>query len=192
MSNYYSMGSSDIWHKNQEWYFKIANVVSRAVRGEKFETILTLHESYAKYLIQIMLFVYTTTRKRFLIAQSFGYFKSSWITTALSQSNWRKFSCSSVRGCFPPRKMSLLMAVLKTVRVPHNSHWLQPTLLKNLKTALWWFSSTVADYLLLVHHLWITELFKNTRALKFKSQLTFGFFAPVTHLNEPLRKQHLT
>ena len=178
-SNYYSMDSNDICHKYYEWYFKIAKVVSRAVRGEKFETILKLHEWYAKYLIQIMLlFVYTTIRKRFLIAQSFGYFKSSWNTTALSQRKWRKFSCSSIKGCFQPRKMSLLMAVLITVRVPHNSHWLQPTLLKNFKTALWWFSSTEADYLLLVHHLWITELFKNTRTLKFKSQLTFGFFLP--------------
>ena len=154
MSNYYSMDSSDIWHKYHEWYFKIANVISRAVRGEKFETILKFHEWYAKYHVQIMrLFVYSTTRKRFLIAQSFGYFKLSWNTTALSQSNWRKFSGSFIKGCFPPRKMSLLMAVLITVRVPHNSHWLQPTLLKNLKTALWWFSSIEADYLLLVHHL---------------------------------------
>ena len=88
--------------------------------------------------------------------------------------------------------MSLLMTVLITVRVPNNSYWLQSTLLNNLKIALWCFSSTVADYLLLVHHLWITELFKNTRTLKFKSQLTFGFFAPVNHLNEPLRKQNFT
>ena len=72
--------------------------------------------------------------------------------------------------------MSLLMTVPITVRVPDNSNCLQPTLLKNSKIALWCFSSTVADYLLLVHHLWITKLFKNTRTLKFKSQPTFGFF----------------
>ena len=49
--------------------------------------------------------------------------------------------------------MSLLMTVLITVRVPDHSNCLQPTLLNNLKIALWCFSSTVADYLLLVHHL---------------------------------------
>ena len=82
------------------------------------------------------------------------------------------------------------MTVLITVRVPDHSNWLQPTLLNNLKIALWCLSSNVAAYLLLVHHLWITELFKNTRTLKFKNQLTFGFFAPV-NVKEPLRKQKL-
>ena len=38
----------------------------------------------------------------------------------------------------------------------------------------------------------ITALFKNTRTLKFKSQLTFAFFAGVNHLNGPLRKQNFT
>ena len=52
---------------------------------------------YAKYHVQIMLsFVYTTTRKRFVIFTC-RYFKLSWNTTALSQSNWRNFSCSSIR-----------------------------------------------------------------------------------------------
>ena len=87
--------------------------------------------------------------------------------------------------------MSLLITALIIVRVSDHSNWLQPTLLNNLKIALWCFSSTVADYLLLVHHLWITKLFKNTRTLKFKSQPTFGYFAPVNHLNKPLRKQKL-
>ena len=49
---------------------------------------------YAKYHVQIMLlFVYTTTRKRFVIFTC-RYFKLSWNTTALSQSNCRNFSCS--------------------------------------------------------------------------------------------------
>ena len=53
---------------------------------------------YAKYHVQIMLlFVYTTTRKRFVIFTS-RYFKLSWNTTALSQSNFRNFSCSSIMG----------------------------------------------------------------------------------------------
>ena len=50
---------------------------------------------YAKYHIQIMLlFVYTTTLKRFVIFTC-RYFKLSWNTTALRQSNCRNFSCSS-------------------------------------------------------------------------------------------------
>ena len=51
---------------------------------------------YAKYHVQIMLlFVYTTTHKRFVIFTR-RYFKLSWITTALSQSNCRNFSYSSI------------------------------------------------------------------------------------------------
>ena len=42
-----------------------------------------------------LLFVYTTTHKRFVIF-TFGYFKLSWNTTALSQSNCRNFSCSCI------------------------------------------------------------------------------------------------
>ena len=51
-----------------------------------------------KYHVQIMLlFVYTTTRKRFVIFTC-RYFKLSWNTTALSQSNCRIFSCSSIKS----------------------------------------------------------------------------------------------
>ena len=52
---------------------------------------------YAKiYHVQIMLlFVYTTTRKRFVIFTC-RYFKLSWNTTALPQSNCRNFSCSRI------------------------------------------------------------------------------------------------
>ena len=51
---------------------------------------------YAKYHEQIMLlFVYTTTRKKFVIFTC-RYFKLSWNTTALSQSNCRNFLCSSI------------------------------------------------------------------------------------------------
>ena len=34
-----------------------------------------------------------------------------------------------------------------------------------------------------------TALFKKTRTLKFKSQLTLAFFSAVNHLSGPLRKQ---
>ena len=54
---------------------------------------------YAKYHVQIMLlFVYTTTHKRFLIFTC-RYFKLSWNTTALSPSNCRNFPCSSRQAC---------------------------------------------------------------------------------------------
>ena len=51
---------------------------------------------YTKYHVQIMLlFVYTTICKRFVIFTC-RYFKLRWNTTALSQSNCRNFSCSSI------------------------------------------------------------------------------------------------
>ena len=54
--------------------------------------------------IQIMpLFVYTTTRKRFVIFKC-RYFKLRWNSTALSQSNCRKFSCSSIKNEIQPCK----------------------------------------------------------------------------------------
>ena len=55
---------------------------------------------YAKYHLQMMLlFVYATTRKGFVIFTSTEvarYFKLSWNTSALSQSNCRNFSCSGI------------------------------------------------------------------------------------------------
>ena len=84
-----SMICSDIWHKYHEWYFKI---VIRNLR--QFWNITS--GIYAKYQLQIMLlFVYITTRKRFVIF-SCRYFKLRWNTAALSQSNCRNFSCSSI------------------------------------------------------------------------------------------------
>ena len=51
---------------------KLLYVISRAIRQVKFETILNQFFTsgiYAKYHVQIMLlFVYTTTRKRFIIS----------------------------------------------------------------------------------------------------------------------------
>ena len=50
---------------------------------------------YTEYHIQIMLlFVYTSTCKGFVIF-TWRYFKLSWNTTVLSQSNCTNFSCSS-------------------------------------------------------------------------------------------------
>ena len=90
---------SDIWRKYQEWYFKIVipNFTSRYASEilHNFE-ISRVHGICNKYHVRIMLlFVYTTTRKRFVIFTC-RYFKLSWNTTALSQSDCRNFSCSSI------------------------------------------------------------------------------------------------
>ena len=91
-----SMICSDISHEYNEWYFKI---VIRHLR--RFWNITS--GSCAKYHVQIMLLiVYTTNLRRFVIFTC-RYFKLSWNTTALSQSNCINFSCSSIRykfACF--------------------------------------------------------------------------------------------
>ena len=81
---------SDIWYKYHEWYFKI---VKHNLR--QFWNITS--GIYVKYHVQIMLlFVYTTTHKRFVIFTC-RHFKIRWNTTALSQSNCRNFSSSSIK-----------------------------------------------------------------------------------------------
>ena len=96
------MNSSDIWHKYHEWYFEIGirNFTSRLASEiwDSFEISQVVFIGiYAEYHVQIMLlFVYTTTHKRFVIFPC-RYFKLSWNITALSQSNCRNFSCSSIK-----------------------------------------------------------------------------------------------
>ena len=88
---------SDIWHKYYSWYFEI--VIGKGEWNlRQFWNITS--GIYVKYHVQIMLlFVYTTTRKRFVIFTC-KYFKLSWNhlwnTTALSHSNCRNFPCSSI------------------------------------------------------------------------------------------------
>ena len=90
---------SDIWHKYHEWYFKNCYTKFHEPLAEwnlrQFWNITS--GIYAKiYHVQIMLlFVYTTTLKRFVIFKC-RYFKLSWNTTALTQSNCRNFSCSRI------------------------------------------------------------------------------------------------
>ena len=85
-----SMICRDIWHKYREWYFEIVRQFWNISGG-----------IYTKYHVQIMLlFVYTTTRKSFVIITC-KHFKLSWNTTALSQSNCRNFSRSSMRCIIP-------------------------------------------------------------------------------------------
>ena len=98
---------SDIWHKYLEWYFKI---VIRKWNLRQFWNITS--GIYAKYHVQIMLlFVYTTTLKKFVIFTC-RHFKLSWNTTALSQSNCRHFSCSSITDLvlLPIKKKNWLQA----------------------------------------------------------------------------------
>ena len=76
---------------------KLLYVISRAVRGVKFETILKYHEWYLCQITRtnhviICLYYYSQKVCNFKCR----YFKLSWSTTALSQSNCRNFSCSSI------------------------------------------------------------------------------------------------
>ena len=85
-----SMICSHIWHKYHDWYFTI-------VKRNKFETILKYHEWYLCQISRtnhaiICLYYYPY---KFVIFTC-RYFKLSWNTTALSQSNCRNFSCSSI------------------------------------------------------------------------------------------------
>ena len=67
---------------------------------------ITVSKYHSWYFCQIslkimLLFVYTTTHKRSVIFTC-RYFKLGWNTTALSQSNCRNFSCSSIMQFIQP------------------------------------------------------------------------------------------
>ena len=91
---------------------------------------------YAKYHVQIMLlFVYTTTRKRFVIFTS-RYFKLSWNATALSQSNCSNFSWSSINCCLEVCLVSAgYQSVAVSYLVPYHRH---VSLLCWIKTIATW------------------------------------------------------
>ena len=80
----------------------------------------------------MLLFVYTTTCKRFVIF-TYRYFKLSWNTTPLSQSNFRKFSCSSITNliyyiknltfnCIKEILSEVITGALSTHHI-HNKHF---------------------------------------------------------------------
>ena len=117
-----SMICCDVWHKYHEWYFEIV------IRN--FETILKYHEWYlCQISLQIMLlFVYTTTRKRFVIFTC-RYFKLSWNTTALSQSKCRNFSCSTIVG----GKLIIFWSI-KIYTIQTTSDWARDEIYKSLCT----------------------------------------------------------
>ena len=130
-----SMICSDIWHKYQ-WYYQSYRVIFQNCYTQ-FHKLLgkwNLRQFwnitsgiYAKYHMQIMLlFVYTTIRKRFVIVTC-GYFKLRWNTTALSQSNCRKFSCSSINFLvLPMRECRLEYYVLRWLRRLQQNETKQP------------------------------------------------------------------
>ena len=83
--------------------------------------------NYATYHVQIMiLFVYNTTPKGFVIFTC-RYFKLSWNTTALSQSNSRNFSCSSIIGLIQPVRFKHL----KSENNPNEVQATWPAILKD-------------------------------------------------------------
>ena len=93
-----SMIYRDIWHKYHERYFQIVirNFTKPLGEWNLRQFWNTTSGIYAKYHVQIMpLFVYTTTRKGFVILTC-RYFKLSWNTNALRQSTCRNFSFSSL------------------------------------------------------------------------------------------------
>ena len=95
-----SMICSDIWHKYQEWYFEIVirNFTSPLREWNLRQFWNMTSGIYAQYHAQIMLlFVYSTTRKGFVIFTC-RYFILSWNTTALSQSNCINFPCNSIKN----------------------------------------------------------------------------------------------
>ena len=95
-----SMICSDIWHKYHKWYFKIVIRNFTSCQASEIWDNFEIDTSgfYAKYHVQIMLlFVYNTTRKRSVIFTC-RHFKLSWNTTALSQSNCRNFSYSTINA----------------------------------------------------------------------------------------------
>ena len=78
-----SLICGDIWHKHHEWYFKIVIRNFHEPLGEWNMRWSITSGICAKYHVQIMLlFVYTTTRERFVIF-TYRHFKLSWNTTAL-------------------------------------------------------------------------------------------------------------
>ena len=85
---------------------KLLYVISCAVRWVKFETILKCHEWYLCQISRTnhaIICLYYYPQK--VVVFTCRYFKLSWNTTALSQSNCRNFSCSSIK---PEIKFDLL------------------------------------------------------------------------------------
>ena len=103
-------------------FSKLLYVISQAVRRVKFETILKYHKCMVlmpniTYKSRYYLFILLPT-KRFVIFTC-RYFKLNWNITALSQSNCRNFSCSSIRASTGPSAASRISWIW-----PSNAYWL--------------------------------------------------------------------
>ena len=81
----------NIWHKYHDWYFKI---VIRNLIWDDFEISRVVLMPNITYKSCYYLFI-PLPAKGFVIFTC-SYFKLSWNTAALSQSNCRNFSCSSI------------------------------------------------------------------------------------------------
>ena len=94
-----SMNCSDIWHKYHLWYFEmVIRNVTRLKASEiwdNFERSRVVFMPNITYKLCYYLFLLLPA-KRFVIFTC-RYFKVSWNTTALTQSNCKNFSCSSIK-----------------------------------------------------------------------------------------------
>ena len=79
------MISSDIWHKYNELFQNCYTLFHELLSEWNLRQFWNITSIFAKYHVQIMLLIVYTTN-----------FKLSWNTAALSQSNCRNFSCSSI------------------------------------------------------------------------------------------------
>ena len=118
---------SEIWHKYHKWYFKIILLytISQALGERNLRQFWNITGGIsAKYHVQIiLLFVYSTTRKGFVIFTS-RYFKLSWNTTVLSQSNGRNFSCSSINKLISIMILVTLILTFSYLKHSMGSWWL--------------------------------------------------------------------
>ena len=102
---------SDIWHKYHEWYFKIVihNFTSRWVSeiwyNFEISRVVFMQMSRTNHAI-ICLYYYPQKVCNFIF--TCRYFKLSWNTTALNQSNCRNFSCSSI-SCVISNLLSMFL-----------------------------------------------------------------------------------
>ena len=95
----------ELWWKKLSPRVKVSiSIFQNCLKFHSPKRLVKLCITFSKYhwchlcqiSLQIMLLlVYTTTHKRFVIFTC-RYFKLSWDTTALSQSDCRNFSCSSI------------------------------------------------------------------------------------------------
>ena len=124
---------------------KLLYVISRAVRRVKFETILKYHEWYLWQISStnhaiICLYYYPQQ----VVIFTCRYFKLSWNTTALSQSNCRNFSCSSINCKILVTRDTITNGSIGWLRTRHNRQvWIKYSFCKSEKEDLLLYSLTI-------------------------------------------------